>query len=60
MTWVSDLAILARSRGNKDQSGLSYRLHYREICAPASSKLGLRKEWICNERPITISPIVTC
>ena len=22
--------------------------------------LGLRKEWICNERPITICPIVTC
>ena len=21
---------------------------------------GLRKEWICNERPITICPIVTC
>ena len=23
-------------------------------------RLGLRKEWICNERPITICPIVTC
>ena len=22
--------------------------------------LGLRKEWICNKRPITICPIVTC
>ena len=26
----------------------------------AMSNLGLRKEWICNERPITICPIVTC
>ena len=22
--------------------------------------IGLRKEWICSERPITICPIVTC
>ena len=24
------------------------------------NNLGLRKEWICNERPITMCPIVTC
>ena len=38
-TGVSDLAISARARGNKDESGLSYHLHYRETCAPASSEL---------------------
>ena len=27
-------------------------------CSPFA--FGLRKEWICNERPITICPIVTC
>ena len=30
--------ISVRSRGNKGQSGLSYYLHYRETCAPASSE----------------------
>ena len=35
-TGVSDLAISVRSRGNMDQSGLSYHLHYIEACAPAS------------------------
>ena len=38
MTGVSDLAISVRSRGNKDQSGLSYQLHYRETCVQASSE----------------------
>ena len=37
-TGVSDLAIIVRSRGNKDQSELSYHLHNRETCAPASSE----------------------
>ena len=37
-TGVSDLAISVRSRGNKDQSGLSYHLHYRETCAPPLSE----------------------
>ena len=38
-TGVSDLAISVRSRGNKDQSGLSYHLHHSgETCAPASSE----------------------
>ena len=29
--------ISARSRGNKDQSGLSYRLHYRDTLSPPSA-----------------------
>ena len=33
-TGVSDLAISVKARGNKDQSGLSYHLHYkRNLCA---------------------------
>ena len=32
------LAISVKSQWNKDQSGLSYHLHYRETCAPASSE----------------------
>ena len=27
------------SLGNKDQSGLLYRLHYRESCAPTCSQV---------------------
>ena len=34
----SDLVISVRSCGNKDQSGLSYHLHYREPCALVSSE----------------------
>ena len=30
------------------------------FCFFRALDLGLRKEWICNERPITICPIVTC
>ena len=35
--------ISARSRGNKDQSGLSYRFHYRETLSEdaQSTKFGL-------------------
>ena len=31
-----------RSRGKKDQSGLSYRLHYRETWSPPSTGLQFR------------------
>ena len=36
-TGVSDLITSVRSRGN-NESGLSYHLHHRETCAPASSE----------------------
>ena len=37
-TGASDMAISVRSQGNKDQSGFSYHLYYRETCLPASSE----------------------
>ena len=37
-TGVPDLASAQGLQGNKDQSGLTYHLHYRETCAPASSE----------------------
>ena len=46
----------------QDQLLLSERQQQEiiEYKGNVGTNLGLRKEWICNERPITICPIVTC
>ena len=47
-------------KNNIDTFNQYWKLFIDTLKTDTDSKLGLRKEWICSERPITICPIVTC
>ena len=64
---VNDIAENSQRRQIQSILSVKPKIYYRgfeilfyETNLTARYRLGLRKVWICNERPITICPIVTC